>query len=406
MWLKRRVEKVARAETPSDELTQGEGMAPRIYDPLIKVIGVGGGGSNAVDRMINVGIPGVQFIAANTDAQALALSEALLKVQLGPEVTRGLGAGGDPEVGARAATESADELRGMLRGAEIVFLALGLGGGTGTGAGPVIADLARETGALTISVATTPFSFEGQRRTDIAVNGLRALRPKSDTLIAISNDRLLEFVDEDTSLDISFRVADEVLRQAIQGVAELVTSTGLINLNLMHVRKVLECGGSALMSIGQGRGDERAEAAVRLAITSPLTEFSSIAGASAILVNVTGGKDLSLDEIQKAVSTVASVASPDADILFGATVDPNMEDQIQVMLIAVRMDGHEAAPSLDAPRYARQPYHRVRPGLSSAASTRPRSVDQAKLGPDLSDLDIPTFLRRRRLARIEEEQHG
>jgi cell division protein FtsZ len=380
-------------------------MFPQGNGPLIKVIGVGGGGGNAIDRMIHVGISGVRFIAANTDAQALALSEAPQKIQLGPEITRGLGAGGDPDVGARAATESVDELREILGGAEILFLALGLGGGTGTGAAPIIADLARQSGTLTIAVATTPFSFEGRRRSEIAREGLRMLRAKSDTVIGISNDRLLDFIDEETSLDISFRIADEVLRQGVQGVADLVTSTGLINLNLMHVKTVLQDAGSALMSIGQARGDGRAIAAADLAIASPLTELSSVAGASAILVNITGGNELSLDDIQKAVSTVAGAASPDADILFGATVDPNMAGQVQIMLIAVGMDGQGLAPRLDAAVSDRQ--------LSARASRRRFSSDRPELPDldhghrvvDLSDLDIPTFLRRRRLTGIGADEH-
>jgi cell division protein FtsZ len=374
---------------------------------LVKVIGVGGGGSNAIDRMIHVGIPGVQFIAANTDAQALALSEASLKVQLGPQATRGLGAGGDPEVGAKAAKESAQAVREALSGAEIVFLALGLGGGTGTGAGPVIADLARQGEALTIAVATTPFGFEGHRRGVTAREGMQALAAKSDTLVAISNDRLLEFIDEETSLDISFRIADEVLRQGIQGVAELITSTGVVNLNLMHVRTILYNAGPALMSIGQGRGDDRAIEAAQLAIASPLTELSSIAGASGILVNVTGGNDLSLDEIQQAVSTVAGVASPDADIFFGATVNPDMGDQLQVMLIAVGMEGLlSSAPAwgsavADGKNSYRWPLSTLRaPGSESLR------VDQPQQSVDFLDLDVPTFLRRRRLAKIREEQHG
>jgi len=387
------------------EWLQEDGMARQASGPLIRVIGVGGGGSNAIDRMIHVGIPGVQFIAANTDAQALALSEAPLKIQLGPETTKGLGAGGDPGVGAEAATESADELREALRGAEVLFVALGLGGGTGTGAGPVITDLARQAGALTIAVATTPFCFEGRRRGEIAREGLSALAAKSDTLIAISNDRLLEFVDEETSLDISFRIADEVLRQGIQGVAELVTSTGLINLSLMHARTVLQNAGLALMAIGQGRGDRRAVAAAELAITSPLTELSSIAGASGILVNVTGGNDLSLAEIQQAVSTVAGVASPDADILFGATVDPNMAGQVQVMLVAVGMDNTTALSPLDTGILDRQLSSQARRRTLSAARSELVDLNHAQRSMDLHDLDIPTFLRRRRLARIREDEH-
>jgi cell division protein FtsZ len=377
-------------------------MAPTEYQPLIKVIGVGGGGSNAIDRMIHVGIPGVQFIAANTDAQALALSEAPRKIQLGPETTSGLGAGGDPSVGAKAARESSEELRRILRGAEIVFLALGLGGGTGTGAGPVIAELAREEGALSIAVATIPFSFEGHKRLETAGEGLAALSASADTVVAISNDRLLDFIDEGTSLDISFRIADEVLRQGIQGVAELITSTGVINLNLMHVKTMLRNGGPALMSIGQARGEERALEAAELAITSPLTQLSSIAGASGILVNVTGDDDLSLDEVQQAVSTVAGVASPDADIFFGATVDPNMGGQCQVMLIAVGMNGHSAMPVSD-PAVSGRFHRRGAPRRMRAREVALLHYNKFEQTMDLCDLDVPTFLRRRRLARMGEE---
>ncbi len=380
-------------------------MAPQGNGPLVKVIGVGGGGTNAVDRMIQVGIPGVQFIAANTDGQALALSEAPHRIQLGPQTTKGLGAGGSPDIGARAAAESSDELRELLSGSEILFVALGLGGGTGTGAGPVIADLARRSGALTIAVATTPFSFEGGRRTEVAQRGLHILRDKSDTLIAISNDRLLEFIDEQTSLDIAFRIADEVLRQGIQGVAELVTYTGLINLNLMHVRRVLQNAGSALMSIGQGRGDGRAVVAAESAISSPLTHLSSIAGASGILVNVTGGTDLSLDEIQKAVSTIAGVASPDADIFFGATVDPNMEGQVQVMLVAVGMTDAAQVRALDGRIVDPQLRCGTRRGAFSTARVSLDGSYRAEKALDPRDLDIPTFLRRRREARVTEEKH-
>lgn len=380
-------------------------MTRQCHQPPIKVIGIGGGGSNAIDRMIHVGIPGVQFMAANTDAQTLARSEAPRKVQLGPQTTRGLGAGGDPEVGARAAEESSEALLEVLRGAEIVFLALGLGGGTGTGAGPVIAELARQVGALTVAVATTPFSFEGRRRAETAMAGMQTLGNKSDTLIAISNDRLLEFIDEETSLDISFRIADEVLRQGIQGVAELITNTGLINLNLMHVRTVLQNAGSALMSIGQGRGEGRAVEAAHLAIASPLTRLSSIAGASGILVNITGGTDLSLDEIQQAVSTIAGVASPDANIFFGATVDPNMGTQLQVMLIAVGMDGLTRVRAVDSLVHEGEPYRGSAARPLKAGGAGLHGFDRSQHGADLHDLDIPTFLRRRRLARIAEEQH-
>lgn len=377
-------------------------MAPTEYQPLIKVIGVGGGGSNAVDRMIHVGISGVQFIAANTDAQALSQSEAERKVQLGPATTSGLGAGGDPAVGAKAAKESSEELRQVLKGAEIVFVALGLGGGTGTGAGPVIAELAREEGALSIAVATMPFGFEGQRRGETAREGLRVLSAKSDTVVAISNDRLLDFIDEGTSLDISFRIADEVLRQGIQGVAELITSTGVINLNLMHVKTMLRDAGPALMSIGQARGQDRALEAAQLSVASPLTQLSSIAGASGILVNVTGGNDMSLDEVQRAVSAVADVASPDADIFFGATVEPDMGDQCQVMVIAVGMNGRSAMPLSDPAISDRVP-RRAAVRRMRAHEAAILHMDRSEQAKDLYDLDVPTFLRRRRLARMGEE---
>jgi cell division protein FtsZ len=376
-------------------------MAAEEYQPLIKVIGVGGGGSNAIDHMIHVGIPGVQFIAANTDAQALSLSEARHKVQLGPQITGGLGAGGDPAIGAKAARESSEQLREAVRGAEILFIALGLGGGTGTGAAPVIAELARQMGTLAIAVATLPFGFEGQRRKETAREGLRALAATADTLVAISNDRLLDFIDEQTSLDIAFRIADDVLRQGIQGVAELITSTGVINLNLMHVTKMLCKAGPALMSIGQARGENRAIEAAQLAIASPLTQLSSIAGASAILVNITGGEDLSLDEVQEAVSTVAGVASPEADVFFGATVDPNMAQQLQVMLIAVGMNGRAAItvsePALSDKTPHRGPVDSMRAGQAAALD-----LLESQQSMDLYDLDVPTFLRRRRLARIGE----
>jgi cell division protein FtsZ len=376
-------------------------MAAGEYQPLIKVIGVGGGGSNAIDRMIHVGIPGVQFIAANTDAQALSLSEARHKVQLGPQITGGLGAGGNPAIGAKAARESSEQLCEAVKGAEILFIALGLGGGTGTGAAPVIAELARQMGILAIAVATLPFRFEGYRRKETAREGLRALAATADTLVAISNDRLLEFIEEQTSLDIAFRIADDVLRQGIQGIAELITSTGVINLNLMHVRKILHKAGPALMSIGQARGENRAIEAAQLAIASPLTQLSSIAGASAILVNVTGGEDLSLDEVQEAVSTVAGVASPEADVFFGATVDPNMAQQLQVMLIAVGMNGR-ASVTVPESAASDEAQHRGPAGSMRAGQAAALDLLESQESMDLYDLDVPTFLRRRRLARIGE----
>jgi cell division protein FtsZ len=258
-------------------------------------------------------------------------------------------------------------------------------------------------GTLAIAVATLPFGFEGHKRKETAREGLRALAATADTLVAISNDRLLEFIEEQTSLDIAFRIADDVLRQGIQGVAELITSTGVINLNLMHVRKVLHKAGPALMSIGQARGENRAIEAAQLAIASPLTQLSSIAGASAILVNITGGEDLSLDEVQEAVSTVAGVASPDAEVFFGATVDPNMAQQLQVMLIAVGMNGRTSITVADSALSDRAPRQGLA-GSMRAGQAAALDLLESQQSMDLYDLDVPTFLRRRKLARIGEER--
>ncbi len=300
----------------------------------IKVIGIGGAGSNAVDRMIQVGIPGVGFIAANTDSQALAMSEASCKIALGEKLTEGLGAGGDPTIGAEAAERSRRRLSEALQGADMVFIAAGMGGGTGTGASPVVARIAREQNALTIAVVTRPFSFEGSRREMVAEEGINQLQETVDTLVVVSNDRLLDVVNERVSLDIAFRIADEVLRQGIQGISELVTRPGLINLDFADVRSVMSGAGGALVSIGHGEGEDKVVDAAKIALGSPLLDIESVKGTRGLLVNITGGEDLTLAEVDSAMKMISRAALPEAEILFGAVVDPKMENRVQITLIA------------------------------------------------------------------------
>ncbi|HID62366.1 MAG TPA: cell division protein FtsZ [Anaerolineae bacterium] len=312
----------------------------------IKVIGLGGAGSNAVDRMIQIGIPGVDFIAANTDAQALARSEAPCKIQLGANLTRSLGAGGDPAIGAKAAYEGREQLGKALRGADMVFIAAGMGGGTGTGAAPIVAQIARAEKALTIAVVTKPFSFEGTKRLSVAEKGIRRLKEEVDTLIVIPNDRLLEIVNKRIPLDVALRIADEVLRQGVQGIAELVTRPGLINLDFADVRSIMDGAGGALISIGYGEGEEKAIEAARTALESPLINMQSINGTQGILVNITGGADLTLVEVSQAMELISQVALPQAQILFGAVIDPKMEGRAQITLIATGLEGEETTVAL------------------------------------------------------------
>lgn len=358
---------------------------------LIKVIGIGGGGSNAVDRMIQVGIAGVEFIAANTDGQALHLSEAPCKILLGPDSARGLGTGGDPALGAQATEESRGELVQVLRGAEIVFIAAGLGGGTGSGGAPLLAEIARQEGALSIVVVTKPFAFEGRRRMEVAQEALEALQERADALIAIANDRLVELIEATISLDIAFRIADDVLRQGVQGIAELLTSPGLINLDLAHIKSILHDAGVALMSIGYGQGEDRAVAAAEAAVVSPLTDLLSIAGAKGLLINVTGGNDLTLWDISQAVEVIGQAAHPEANIFIGATVDPKLRDRIQVTLIAVGMKGDERAYEplqilVDEDRESPQWF--VETLELPSPTPRPFVAE--------TNLDIPAFIRRRK----------
>ena len=337
----------------------------------IKVAGVGGGGSNAVNRMIDAGLAGVQFIAMNTDAQALAACKAEIKIQLGSKLTRGLGAGSNPEVGAKATEESREAIREALAGADMVFITAGMGGGTGTGGCPIVAEIARELNALTVGVVTKPFSFEGRRRAMQAERGTEALKKNVDTLITIPNDRLLQVVDKKTSILDAFRVADDVLRQWVQGISDLITVPGLINLDFADVRTIMTNAGSALMGIGRATGEDRAVKAARAAISSPLLE-ASIEGAKGILLNITGSSNLGLFEVNEAAEIVAEAADPEANIIFGAVIDENLQDEIRVTVIAT---GFEARVSEDHAEGARE-------GLD----IRPFSGDE---------LDIPAFLRRR-----------
>jgi cell division protein FtsZ len=307
--------------------------ATQNYIAVIKVVGIGGGGVNAVNRMIDAGLKGVEFIAINTDAQALLMSDADVKLDIGRQLTRGLGAGSDPEIGRQAAEEHRDEIEEMLKGADMVFITAGKGGGTGTGGAPVVAEIAKSLGALTIGVVTRPFGFEGRQRAVRAETGIQRLREKVDTLITIPNDRLLTVSNDKTSMVNAFKVADEVLLQGVQGITDLITTPGLINTDFADVKAIMSSAGTAIMGIGTASGDDRATVAARSAITSPLLE-ASIEGARGILLNIKGGSDLGLFEVQSAAGIVHEHAHPDANIIFGTVVDDSMGDEVQVTVIA------------------------------------------------------------------------
>jgi cell division protein FtsZ len=337
----------------------------------IKVIGVGGGGSNAVNRMITAGLRGVEFVAINTDGQALFLSEAEQKIQIGEKLTKGLGAGADPEIGLRAAEESREEIKQILKGADMVFITAGMGGGTGTGATPIVAEIAKELGALTVGVVTKPFSFEGRKRMGQAEKGIQHLREKVDTLITIPNDRLLQVVDKKTSITEAFRVADDVLRQGVQGISDLIAVPGLINLDFADVKTIMVGTGSALMGIGVGSGENRAAAAATAAISSPLLE-TSIEGARGVLLNITGGPSLGLFEVNEAAEIIAKSADPEANIIFGAVIDDELDDEVRVTVIATGFDGLSFKVSIE------------------------RKEEELEVKPfSEEDLDIPAFLRRK-----------
>ncbi len=350
----------------------------------IKVIGVGGGGSNAVNRMIEAGVQGVQFIAANTDAQALHLSKAEHKLQLGEKLTRGLGAGANPEIGKKAAEESRESIENVLRGADMVFVTAGMGGGTGTGAAAVIAEIARECGALTVGVVTRPFTFEGRKRSKQAEQGIAALKEKVDTLIVIPNDRLLEIVDKNTPMLEAFREADNVLRQGVQGISDLIAVPGLINLDFADVKTIMTERGSALMGIGVASGENRAAEAAKKAICSPLLE-TSIDGAHGVLMNITGGSNLSLYEVNEAADIVASASDDEVNMIFGAVINEDLKDEIIVTVIATGFD-EQARPSQKSMTSSRD--HEEGIDISDIRPFNNNGVNDS--------LDVPAFLRNRR----------
>src|SRR6059036_1996820 len=325
--------------------------APHNYLAVIKVVGVGGGGVNAVNRMIEVGLKGVEFIAINTDAQALLMSDADVKLDIGREKTRGLGAGANPEVGTQAAEDHSEEIEEVLKGADMVFVTAGEGGGTGTGGAPVVARIARSLGALTIGVVTRPFTFEGRRRANSAETGIGSLREEVDTLIVIPNDRLLSISDRAVSMLDAFRSADQVLLSGVQGITDLITTPGLINLDFADVKSVMQGAGSALMGIGSARGENRALLAAEQAIASPLLE-ASMEGAHGVLLSISGGSDLGLFEINEAASLVSDAAHPDANIIFGAVIDDALGDEVRVTVIAAGFDGGAPAYKKVEPRRA------------------------------------------------------
>ncbi len=375
--------------------------APQNYLAVIKVVGIGGGGVNAVNRMIEAGLKGVEFIAVNTDAQALLMSDADVKLDVGRELTRGLGAGSDPEVGRRAAEEHRDEVEEALKGADMVFVTAGEGGGTGTGGAPVVAELAKEVGALTIGVVTRPFGFEGRRRSLQAEKGITTLRGSVDTLIVIPNDRLLEISDQETSVLQAFRLADDVLLQGVQGITDLITTPGLINTDFADVSAVMRDAGSALMGIGKARGKERAPEAARMAVSSPLLE-ASIDGAQGVLLTIAGGSDLGLWEINEAAEIISQAADPDANIIFGTVIDDSLGDEVKVTVIAAGFaDGEQKQPPAPTSRDAHAPprLERVpaRLGVSERDNGRTRPIEAVPFpagAADDDELEIPSFLRR------------
>src|SRR6476469_6972143 len=360
---------------------------PQNYLAVIKVVGVGGGGVNAVNRMIDAGLKGVEFIAVNTDAQALLMSDADIKLDIGRELTRGLGAGSDPEIGRQAAEEHSQEIEEVLQGADMVFITAGKGGGTGTGAGPVIAEIAKGVGALTIGVVTRPFSFEGRRRSVQADQGIQKLKEKVDTLIVIPNDRLLTVSNEKTSVLNAFKMADEVLLQGVSGITNLITTPGLINTDFADVRMILSNAGSALMGIGQASGENRAVTAAKAAISSPLLEAASD-GARGILLNITGPSGLGLFEVNAAAEIIHGVAHQDANIIFGTVIDDEMGDEVRVTVIAAGFDRWEGS-SAGAPR------GKDRDRLTAVEGGGHEVVgeDEDELLDGDDDFDVPSFLK-------------
>lgn len=356
----------------------------------IKVVGVGGSGNQAANRMMRAQLQGIEFIAINSDAQALQNSQAPTKIHIGKETTRGLGAGADPDMGRKAAEEDRGEIAEAMRGADMIFVTYGSGGGTGTGAGPLIADLAREVGALTVGVVTKPFAFEGQRRRRVAEAGIEELKSRVDTLITIPNDRLLQVVDKKTSMVDAFSVVDDVLRQGVQGISDLITQHGMINVDFADVKAIMSNAGSALMGIGHGTGENRAIEAASAAIDSPLLELS-IDGAQGVLFNITGGNDLTMHEIDEAAKVITDAADPDANIIFGAIIDEELAGEIKITVIATGFAG-EPAP---APRRAATEEETQAAPSSESSYTPPAPPQSAPTTQqeDTEELDVPAFIR-------------
>ncbi len=363
------------------------------HGAVIKVIGVGGGGNNAVNRMIEHGVQGVDFIAVNTDAQALENSKAQYKLQIGGKLTRGLGAGANPDVGKKAAEETREQLEELLRGADMVFVTAGMGGGTGTGAAPVIAQISRDLGALTVGVVTRPFTFEGRKRQTQAIGGITNLKEAVDTLIVIPNDKLLQIVDKSTPMLEAFREADNVLRQGVQGISDLIATPGLINLDFADVKTIMSDKGSALMGIGIATGENRATEAAKKAISSPLLE-TSIDGAQGVIMNITGGMNLSLYEVQEAADIVASASDEEVNMIFGSVINENLNDEIIVTVIATGFSDDIAPVQPPRPTLGGS---RVKPSQPTQQPVQPQPVQQEQSRQPIGEeLDIPTFLRNRR----------
>ncbi|TYQ13142.1 UNVERIFIED_CONTAM: cell division protein FtsZ [Acetivibrio alkalicellulosi] len=351
----------------------------------IRVIGVGGGGNNAVNRMITAGLRGVEFVSVNTDKQALFLSKANTKIQIGDKLTKGLGAGANPEIGEKAANESRDEIAQTIKGADMVFVTAGMGGGTGTGAAPVVAQIAKEMGILTVGVVTKPFMFEGRKRMQHAERGVETLKNTVDTLVTIPNDRLLQVAEKKTSIVDAFRIADDVLRQGVQGISDLIAVPGLVNLDFADVKTIMLDTGLAHMGIGRASGESRAEEAARQAIQSPLLE-TSIDGARGVLLNITGGPDLGLFEVNTAAELVQKSADPDANIIFGAVIDENLKDEILITVIAT---GFDRVP-------AKKKVEKVISTSASEVKSQPVKEERVAVEEESDELEIPTFLRRNR----------
>ncbi|MDF2988910.1 MAG: cell division protein FtsZ [Eubacterium sp.] len=360
----------------------------------IKVVGCGGGGNNAVNRMIDAGLRGVDFIAINTDKQALFLSKANTKIQIGDKLTKGLGAGANPDIGEKAANESRDEIALAIKGADMVFVTAGMGGGTGTGAAPVVAQLAREMGILTVAVVTKPFMFESRTRMQHAERGIENLKNSVDSLVTIPNDRLLQVVEKRTTMVEAFRMADDVLRQGVQGISDLIAVPGLVNLDFADVKTIMLSSGLAHMGIGRASGESRAEDAARQAIQSPLLE-TSIEGARRVLVNITGGPDLGLFEVNTAAELVQKSADPEANIIFGAVIDDNLKDELMITVIATGFESSPVLKKFDKPAEKKAtPAVPVHDSSSYAAATSEKHVSNNSSSDN--ELDIPTFLRRNR----------